>query len=162
MRNIKEAMAVANEKTTVSQKSQNSKQLDISKKKFRCWILGIVISFLPLLAIPIDSWIGGAAVRTVLYELFCDISIMFVGISFTITALNDFIMKYTEKNKEGWVLLNIVLLILGAIIYTIVVKQKSENPEMDMHRVFIVNLVYFFIMLLLSASKYIKEIREVR
>lgn len=162
MRNIKEAMAVANEKTTVSKNNQNLVQLNILKKKFQYWILGVAISFLPLLALPFDNWISGASVSTVLYELFCDISIMFVGISFTITALNDFIMKCTEKNEEGWVFLNIVLLILGAIIYAIVVKQKKDTPEMGMDRVFWTNLIYFIIMFLLSANKYLKEIWEVR
>lgn len=162
MRNVKEVMAVANEETTVRRNKQNLEKQKILKKKFLYWGLGIIISFLPILALPIGNWISGANIREALYELFCDISIMFVGISFTITALNDFIMKCTEKNEVGWVFLNIVLLILGAIIYTVVVMQKNDNPKMDMSRVFWINLIYFFIMFALSAHKYIKEMSEVR
>ena len=162
MRNAKEAMAVANEEKTVMQDQKKLEKRNIAKKKFHYWLLGVCVSFLPILALPINNFISGVNLFLVLYELFCDISIMFIGISFTITALNDFITKCIEKEEDGWLLLNIVLLILGAIIYTIVVLQKNNNPEMEMGRVFWINLIYFIIMFLLSANKYIKQIREVR
>lgn len=162
MRNVNEVMAVANEQTTGVQSKPNSDKLKTAKKKFRNWVLGIIFSFLPLLALPFNHLIGGGNVATMLYKLFCDISIVFVGISFTISALNDFIAKCTKRDEDGWVWINLILLLLGAIIYTVVVLQKDENPDMEMGTVFWINLIYIVLMFILSANKYICEIWEVR
>jgi|GEM_PF-5102786 len=147
-------MAVADEKKV---EKQNKQKLKSSKRKFKVWLFGIAISLLPLMALPFWDLISGGNLETMFYKLFCDISIMFVGISFTITAMNDFMYK----EQDDW-MLNLILLILGAIVYTIVIIQKDANSNMNMDVVFGLNLGYFILMFVLSASKYIKEIWEVK
>lgn len=113
---------------------------------------------LPLLALPLKDWITGENVCTVVYELFCDVSIVFVGISFTITSLNDYISQHTHEDKAAWVMLNILFLLLGTILYVVMLIQKNENSEVQMKKIFEINIIYFVIMLILSANNYIKEI----
>ena len=161
MRNIVEAMNVANENVTDMQEKRKSEKRTVGKQ-FRNWIIGIVISFLPLLALPFKSFLSHGDLSKMLYELFCDTSIMFIGIALTITAMNEFIVEYAEKEKDGWIWVNIILLIFGAIIYTVVVIEKDANKDIKTNVILTVNLIYFVIMFALSASKYIKKICEVK
>ncbi len=162
MRTMGNVMHVADETSTEKHKKQKTTQVKIAKRKFINWAVGVAISLLPILAIPFVEFISGASLCTTLYTLFCDISIMFVGISFTITAINDFIKQCIQNEEEGWVWLNVVLLLLGVVVYTSVVLVRHRNPDMDMTRVVWVNIIYFFVMFALSAIKYIKEIQEGR
>lgn len=158
MKNIKEAMSVADESISENKQKKDTKKIEVSKKKFYYWLLGIVLSMLPLLALPLKDWITGENVYMVVYELFCDVSIVFVGISFTITSLNDYISQHTHEDKAAWVKLNILFLLLGTILYVVMLIQKNENSEVEMKKIFEINIIYFVIMLILSANNYIKEI----
>ena len=113
------------------------------------------------MALPFNNWINGESLHTVIYELFCDVSIVFVGISFTIVSLNDFINEPAKRDKESWVMLNIILLLVGAILYAILLIRKNEKPDIEMEKIFGINLIYFIIMLILSAITYIKKMSEV-
>lgn len=158
MKNVKEAMSIADEKISDDKQEQNIKKAEAPKKKFYCWLCGIALSMLPLLALPLKDWITGENICTIIYELFCDTSIVFVGISFTITSLNDYISQNAQKGEIALVMLNIFFLLLGTILYVVILIQKNENPKVEMERIFGVNVFYFITMLILSANNYIKEI----
>ena len=119
-------------------------------------------SILPLLAVPFSDFISDGNVCNMFYNLFCDISIMFVGVSFTIVALNDFIAICTERKEDGWIWANLILLLFGAIFYTVVVTEKNADQDVNIDVVFWMDFFYFLIMLGLSANKYVREIKEVR
>lgn len=160
MKNVKEAMAVADEvsakaKAKAEQK-QNLEDLKNAKRKLKNWLLGIAFSVLPLLALPFSGFLKNGNLGEMLYNLVCDASILFVGISFTITSLNDFVADWADN--YGWSSLTLFLLILGGVVYatTVVVENK------DMGVVFGVNLFYFISMFLLSFAKYINEIRGIK
>lgn len=154
MKNVKETMAVANE--VLTKEKQNLDDLKSAKRKLINWLLGVAFSVLPLLALPLRSFIENGNFREMLYNLFCDASILFVGISFTITSLNDFVDNWA--NDYGWSGLTLLLLILGGIVYTTIVLAESKNTSI----VFWINLGYFIFMFLLSVIKYINEIRSIK
>lgn len=158
MRNVEETMAVGNEDANKSQRKAPPKGNWKEKKKFKNWIWSILISFLPILALPVWELISNGNISTMLYTLFCDSSVIFVGISFTITAMNDFV-EY-RKIGEYSINPNFFLLILGTIFYVVIIIRKDVGLTVDMNVVFGVNLGYFIIMFLLGASKYIGTIRE--
>lgn len=165
MRNVKEAMAIGREIASDKKDKKDNRDIGIyivAKKKFRNWCIGIAVSLLPLLALPFAGLFGHGSFCKMFYDLFCDASIVYVGISFTITALNDFTAKCIEKDKEGWVWGNFILLLLGVIIYVTMIMQKANDGNMKIEIVFIVDLIYFLVMLFLTASQYIREIRETR
>lgn len=159
MKNVKETMAVANEIVVAKvEKNQNLDDLKSAKKKLEYWLYGVGFSMLPLLALPISGFIKDGKFFEMLYNLFCDASILFVSISFTITSLNDFIADCVKRDEYRWVNSNLILLILGVIIYTTIVLEKNR----DLNVVFGINLIYFILMFLLSLSKYIKGIRGIK
>lgn len=158
MRNVEEAMAVGNEDAIKLRRNVPPKRSEEEKKKFIIWIGGILISFLPILALPFGGFISNGSFVAMLYDIFCDSSVIFIGISFTITAVNDFV-GYSEI-KERWIISNFFLLILGTIFYVVIIVKKDLGSTVDMKVVFWVNLIYFVVMLLLGASKYISAIRE--
>lgn len=59
MKNVKEAMSVADEKISDDKQEQNIKKAEVPKKKFYYWLCGIALSMLPLLALPLKDWITG-------------------------------------------------------------------------------------------------------
>ena len=157
MTNVNETMAVGNEKTAQGQKKVVKKAHSIAKKKYTNWIWGVVFSCLPLTALPITMFVKDGNVQNLIYQFCCDVNIVFVGISFTITALNDYI-EQERDSKEGFLNLNLFLLLLGAIYYVIVVLEKNNSTEMNMAAVFWVNVGYFVIMFILVSVKYISAI----
>jgi len=153
MKNVKEAMAVADEVPATGQK-QNSDDLKSVKRKLLNWFLGIAFSLIPLLALPFKDFIENGNFLNMLYHLCCDASILFVGISFSIVSLNDFIDDCAKREKYMWPGIILFFLIFGTFLYTVtmVTEKKDENI------VFVMNLIYFIAMFLLSAFKYINEI----
>lgn len=156
MKNVKEAMAVADEVLAKTERKQNLDDLKNAKRKLINWLLGVAFSVLPLLALPLKFFIEDGNLWGMFYNLFCDASILFVGISFTITSLNDFVANWA--NDYGWSGLTLLLLILGGIVYTTIVLTENKNTSI----VFGINLFYFIFMFLLSVIKYIKEIRGIK
>lgn len=55
-----------------------------------------------------------------------------------------------------------ILLLVGAILYAILLIRKNEKPDIEMEKNFGINLIYFIIMLVLSAITYIKKMSEVK
>lgn len=159
MRNIEEAMSVGNEEES-KRDERRLKRIKVEEEKYHNWIWGIVISFLPILALPFEDFIRSGNIFKMLYRLFCDSSVIFIGISFTITALNDFVGY--GKNEKRWMNSNFFLLILGTIFYTVVTMRKDKNLDINMTVVFWFDLIYFIVMVLLGANRYIDAIREAK
>lgn len=160
MRNVKETMAVADENITWNNDCKKRKVENL-KKRFRNWFLGIGISFLPLIALPFSNLVYQGDIGNFFYELFCDISVMFIGITFAISSMNDFIDESIEKKQDGWIMLNLICLLAGAIFYSVIVVQ-NKGADMNQDIIFKVNLGYFVLMFFLSAGRYLREIREVK
>ena len=111
---------------------------------------------LPLVALPFKSFLQDGNFFAMLYNLFCDASILFVGISFTITSLNDFVTNLADNyGRSG---LTLLLLISAAIVYTTTVSAANKNTNIVLG----INLFYFISMFLLSVIKYINEIRGIK
>lgn len=164
MKNTREVMGVASEPATAEQNDRKAEETrEIIKNKFCNWCIGIVVSIFPLFAVPVVKLVGGKGIGTMFYTLFCDINIMYVGISFTITAMNDFLENHIRKKKKrGWVGASVLLLSVGMLIYISVVVLKEVGGCIDSSVVFWLNLTYFVVMLLMALSKYLKEFVEVR
>lgn len=156
MKNVKETMAVADEVLAKAERKQNLDDLKSAKIKLINWLLGVAISMLPLVALPFKSFLEDGNFFAMLYNLFCDASILFVGISFTITSLNDFVTNWADNyGRSG---LTLLLLISAAIVYTTTVSVENKNTNIVLG----INLFYFISMFLLSVIKYINEIRGIK
>lgn len=166
MRNAKEVMRVAKEILDSNNQGENNNHeenlLKLAKRKFKIWIMGIVVSFIPLIALPFWNFIDNVHLGEMFYEIFCNVGIMFIAISFTITALSDFTLETVKNEKEGWLAINSVLLILGALLYGVMAIKEKNSTNVQTEVFFWTNLAYFILMFLLSSSKYIKAILEVK
>lgn len=165
MKNAEQVMEIGNENNS-SPKDLNAKHTRKIKKKnkaktkFVNWLIGIALSALPLVTWPFYTFLTHKNFGTLFYDVFCDISIIFVGISFTVTTLNDFMERYVKEQKISWILAIIVFLLLGAIIYSVLTFAIKSGDIVDTNLLFGINISYFSIMGVLSASKYIREIKE--
>lgn len=161
MRNIKEVMSIGGESTERPRKYDDQENLEVIKEKFKNWCLGVGLSCLPLILFLVLEFLHDKSFCTTFYDLFCDIGIMFIGISFSVTAFNDFV-GFTKSNNGNWAFGHILLIIIGAFLYTTLMVEKYENSDLNMDKVFGFNLGYFLVMLFVTASKYIRKIQEVR
>lgn len=68
MRNAKEVMGVAKEILDSNNQGENNNPVDeenllkLAKRKFKIWIMGIVVSFIPLIALPFWNFIDNVFV----------------------------------------------------------------------------------------------------
>lgn len=168
MKITKGVMEVGKEALDSNKQGKNNNQddeenlLKLAKRKFKIWIMGIIVSFIPLIALPFWNFIDNVHLGQMLYEIFCNVGIMFIAISFTVTALSDFTLETAKNDKEGWLAINSVLLILGALLYGVMTIKEKNSTNVQTEVFFWTNLAYFLLMFLLSGGKYIKAILEVK
>ena len=79
MKNVKETMAVADEVLAKAERKQNLDDLKSAKIKLINWLLGVAISMLPLVALPFKSFLEDGNFFAMLYNLFCDASILLLA-----------------------------------------------------------------------------------
>lgn len=133
------------------------------KHRYRNWLIGLIISLIPLLAVPfIGLFKGENEFSYIFYDIFSSYEIIFVGIALSIAALNDFVSQESEESKEGWTWLNIIIIAFGAMIYGGLAVESNAGENFDLSAIFIFNLIYLGIIFLLGSAKYYQEFKEVK
>ena len=167
----KKVMAVSGENSGNVKNAHNKSGSDkggSASERYRNWMIGLFISFIPVLALPLSHIYMRESVAKALYEAFCSAEIIFIGISLGIAVLNDFIAQKTAKNSQGWVLLMILLLILGAMIYGVAIitenlgDSKDNTDGFNYPLAFGINIAFLAIVFLIGTARYIKEIKRER
>lgn len=130
--------------------------------RYRNWLIGLAISIIPLIAVPsMKLFKGESGLCQMLYETFCSYEIIFVGISLAIASLNDFIARESKEDKGGWTLVNVVLIILGAMIYGGLAIENASGQSFDFRNLFTFNMIYLGMIFVLGTAKYLQEFWEV-
>lgn len=160
--NVDKVMELAPEKNIKKKKSCNKKALN----RYCTWIIGMVVSFVPLLALPFTKALTGIE-QDFFKEMFMSNEIFFIGVSLSIAALNDYINK-TNKNSTSdvWVYINIITIAIGAMFYgitTVLMENITKNNTViDNDFLCFCNVVYLLVIIMLSSYKYIREICGVK
>lgn len=165
--NLDKLDEVGQEPSVGREHTNNKEKLKEKRKqvwcRYRNWLIGLVISLIPLFAVPfIRMFKGENDFGNMLYETFSSYEIIFVGISLAIAALNDFIAQESKGSKEGWTWLNIIIIAFGAMIYGGLAVESNAGGSFDLSVLFKFNLAYLGIIFMLGTAKYYREFREVR
>ena len=142
---------------------KGSKIYSNAKIRYRNWLIGMIVSFIPVLALPLSRIYMGEPVGIALFDSFCSSEIIFIGISLAIASLNDFLAREADENKQGWTWINIILIILGAMVYgvTVITEELSAGrvgeKAFNYDLAFGFNVFFLLIIFLLGSARYIKE-----
>ena len=141
-------------------KANGSISKDSVFAKYGMWLLGLIISFIPLLAVPfIKFFVGQGDLLKLLLEIFYSSEIIFIGISLIITVLIDFLTDEKQNRKVGWIVINVVVIMFGAMIYGVISATISLGIELKNELLLGFNISYFLFVFLLGTSKYVCELR---
>lgn len=78
-----------------------------------------------------------------------------------VSAINDFISNTTKHIASYWLFIYILLIILGALIYTAIVVREYYKPEINNENVLAVfAVIYLITIIVLGCIRYIKNILE--
>lgn len=158
-KNVKHVMKIGEEPFTNMQKSAKIKRQKALEKYF-FWLMGLIISFIPILALPLYLLYKNAAVEETLFHSFCDAEIIFIGISLAIASLNDFIREDVNKSSI-WTFINILVIIFGAMAYGVAnISQEIEKKNFNYNFAFGINMTFLVVIFLLGTGRYIGEIQK--
>ncbi len=158
------------EKTTTksnqknNQKSQHSKSKINKKacKMYMFWVIGLIISFIPLLAVPFSQKITGETDVNFFDTVFKSAEIIFIGISLAISALNTYIHPSSKTHSDIWIWSNIIVIILGALFYGVIVTHEQQSADVDLTFLIYFNAFFFVLVFLLGSYKYIMNIFNIK
>lgn len=142
------------QQTLASHSELNSKDpnqsFEAHKKQYQNWKLGIIISFIPILTPIILSFLlcRFNTLPSNIWNIFGDPSIIFIGISATITAAND----HLANQYESFILITVGSLIYGLLTaINVFVTTGSNTPTVTM---VIFNIIYLCACFILNIKSY--------
>ena len=157
-KNVKRVMKIGEEPFTNMQKSAKIKRQKALEKYF-FWLMGLIISFIPILALPLYLLYKNAAVEETLFHSFCDAEIIFIGISLAIASLNDFIREDVNKSSI-WTFINIIVIIFGAMVYGVANISQEIEKNFNYNFAFAINMTFLVVIFLLGTGRYISEMQK--
>lgn len=157
-KNVKHVMKIGEEPFTNMQKSAKIKRQKALEKYF-FWLMGLIISFIPILALPLYLLYKNAAVEETLFHSFCDAEIIFIGISLAIASLNDFIREDVNKSSI-WTFINIIVIIFGAMVYGVANISQEIEKNFNYNFAFAINMTFLVVIFLLGTGRYISEMQK--
>lgn len=128
--------------------------------KFTTWILGFVVSLMPLTIIPFLELFKGSEFSKAFNDFFANNELFFIGVSIAISAINDFVNNTYSIFQSFWFQANLVLIVFGSFIYTLLTVQQYYEPSVSNTPFTIFIGVYLSVSLILGCIRYINNIRE--
>ena len=132
--NIGKPTSKQNGKTLSVNSGQNkliNKNLRNAKFRFIAWLLLFIFSLFPLLIIPFVKILDNVPTHIVFSGFLTNHELFFIGITMAVSAINDFISNTTKHIASYWLFIYILLIILGALIYTAIVVREYYKPEIN-------------------------------
>lgn len=121
---------------------------------FVFWLLGLVLSCIPIVIEPIVCLICNDPIFPAICNLFKNTSIIYVGISLIVSALNDL-----NKNQLSRAIVYVIFLIVAVFVYTViqVLTIKVGSESMSSLPVILLNLIFFGVALYLGLKQYLSN-----
>lgn len=123
--------------------------------------MGFVVSLVPLFILPFLKLSDGIKASAAFNEFFSNPELFFIGISITISAVNDFVNNSKNFRETLWFQINLFMIFLGTIIYTLIIVHTYHRPEMNNSTIFIIFTVFYLgFTFILGCIRYIGNIKE--
>lgn len=115
------------------------------------WLIGFALSTLPVFAGLFMDFLLKTPISEAVLSFFTDTSILFVGVSLTVSAMNDLEAEQQSRLK-GY----IVLLAFGVAIYSIInIANRLVDSNLINHGAIIfMNVIFLVLPLILGLSQY--------
>ena len=112
---------LCDEAEIVSDKSKpNNVEINNIKERFRCWILGFIISCIPMLGLAVYKVLTNENIKDIFIQTLSESEIMFLGVSIAVTAMYDYV---SYQKKFSWTY--IIIMLLGTILYMAIALAES-------------------------------------
>lgn len=146
----------------ISTSEQNRiENLKNAKSQFSTWIMGFVVSLIPLFILPILKISNGNEFSVAFNGFFSNPELFFIGISITVAAANDFVNNSRTFSETLWFQINMVMILLGTLIYTLIIVQTYYKPDENNNTMFtIFTIFYLGVTFGLGCIRYIKNINK--
>lgn len=151
-----------------SQKGQRLKSIKAEQEvenreiRFWIWISGLVISFIPLLWVPLKNLFASGFNLEDLKVIFGGKEIILIAISMLISALNDFLSnKKKQKKTVLGTLAAIIYIFIGAVAYGILESESSTDFKITPY-LLVCNILYLLFAIILGVVQYTVEIKEAK
>lgn len=118
------------------------------------WLIGFALSALPVFVGPFLDFLLKKPITEAALSFFTDTSLLFIGVSLTVSAMND-LEPEQQSRLKGY----IVLLAFGSAIYSIItIANRLVDPALINHGAIIVmNIIFLVVPLVLGLSQYSSE-----
>lgn len=146
--------------TSINEQNQ-IENLKNAKSQFSTWIMGFVVSLIPLFVLPILKMSNGDTFLVAFNGFFSNPELFFIGISITVAAVNDFVNNSKTFSETLWFQINVVMVLLGTLIYTLIIANTYFKPHANNNTMFTVFTIFYFEgTFVLGCIRYIKNINK--
>lgn len=124
------------------------------KRKLWNWLLGFTFSCLPVLSGPFVMLLFKEPIVRVCVSALTDISIIYIGVSLIVSAMNDL-----EPEEQGRKNMYIVILAFAVSIYTLInVAQRFASPGViSTGFIITMNVAFLAISLVFGLNQYLRK-----
>ena len=125
-----------------------------SNRKLANWLLGFVLSWLPVLLGPFVRLLFKDTFIEVLTSIWTDVSIIYIGVSLIVSAMNDL-----EPGEHGRTNIYICFMVFAAVIYAIIKasQQFAGADAISTHVIVVMNVIFLAVPLFLGLHQYMRK-----
>lgn len=139
-----------------SNDTENNSQTSDIKKSFHMWLYGMIMSFIPLISLPLFLVFTSkfSEISDSLLKIFGSPAIMFMAVSLTVTSTNDNMSDYYGSNKRS-VKINIIWIVISTIFYCIMnIAEYIAKDSYNIKFAVILNFIFLIVTLVLGLASY--------
>lgn len=123
-------------------------------RKLANWLLGFVLSWLPVLLGPFVRLLFKDPFTQVLTSVWTDVSIIYIGVSLMVSAMNDL-----EPEEHGRTNTYIGILVFAAVVYAVInaSQQFAGVDAISAGVIIFMNVVFLAVPLVLGLHQYVRK-----
>lgn len=123
-------------------------------RKLANWLLGFFLSWLPVLLGPFVRLLFKESLLQVLISVLTDVSIIYIGVSLIVSAMNDLALE-----EHGRTNVYIGILVFAAAIYAIInaAQQFADTDAISAGVIIFMNVVFLLTPLVLGLHQYMRK-----
>lgn len=128
------------------------------------WIIGFVISLIPIFLYPFyELIISEIDIGEMFYKALCSSDIIFLTISLCVSSLNDAMNLRNWRCHKTWSAFTWIFIIVGAAVFGLVsVAENRQGEDLNYGVIAFLNIVLFVVSFVAGSIPYVVAITEVK
>lgn len=122
--------------------------------KLQNWLLGFSFSWLPVLSWPLAVLVRTGDIAQCVSLIFVDASIIYIGVSLLVSAMNDL-----GPNDDGRRKFYTFILATAAMVYAIInfIQKSSDQNTVNVTALTVMNLIFLVTPLICGLHQYLQK-----